>query len=193
MEKPFPAYKGDEPYIFVSYAHADDELVYPEIQWLHDQGFNIWYDDGIDPGSTWRDEVALALTQCGVFLYFVTPKSVTSANCLKEVNFCLSRERKILSVHLEETELPIGLELSLSDTQAIMCSELSRSACEVKLVDSLRSLLPAPNEPDTTPREDLGAQISTDAQSVAVVPLVNRSGEPDNEYLSDVITEELIN
>ena len=193
MEKPFPAYKGDEPYIFVSYAHADDELVYPEIQWLHDQGFNIWYDDGIDPGSTWRGEVALALTQCGVFLYFVTPKSVTSANCLKEVNFCLSRERKILSVHLEETELPIGLELSLSDTQAIMCSELSRSACEVKLVDSLRSLLPAPNEPDTTPREDLGAQISTDAQSVAVVPLVNRSGEPDNEYLSDGITEELIN
>ncbi len=53
MDRPFPAYKGDEPYIFVSYAHADDEIVYPEIQWLHDQGFNIWYDDGIDPGSTW--------------------------------------------------------------------------------------------------------------------------------------------
>jgi len=52
LEKPFPAYKDDEPYIFVSYPHADDEIVYPEIQWLHDQGFNIWYDDGIDPGST---------------------------------------------------------------------------------------------------------------------------------------------
>ena len=44
MEKPFAAYQGDEPYIFVSYAHEDSEVVYPEIQWLKDQGFNIWYD-----------------------------------------------------------------------------------------------------------------------------------------------------
>ena len=136
MDKPFPAYKGDEPYIFVCYAHTDDKIVYPEIQRLHDQGFNVWYDEGIDPGSTWRDEVALALTQCRAFLYFVSPKSVASTNCLKEVNFCLSRERTILSVHLEETELPIGLELSLSDTQAIIRGELSRSAYEVKLADS---------------------------------------------------------
>ena len=119
MERPFPAYKGDHPYIFVSYAHDDSEAVFPEIKWLRDQGFNIWYDEGISPGSTWRDEVALALTQCSVFLYYVTPRSVASTNCLNEVNFCLSRERKILSVHLERTELPAGLELSLSAMQAI--------------------------------------------------------------------------
>ncbi len=76
MEKPFPAYKGNDPYVFVCYAHADDGIVYPEIQWLHDQGFNVWYDEGIDPGSKWRDEVALALTQCRVFLYFVSPRSL---------------------------------------------------------------------------------------------------------------------
>ena len=47
MERPFPAYTGDAPYIFVSYSHEDDEIVYPEIQWLKDQGFNIWDDEGI--------------------------------------------------------------------------------------------------------------------------------------------------
>jgi hypothetical protein len=31
MERPFPAYKGDDPYIFVCYAHDDSEMVYPEI------------------------------------------------------------------------------------------------------------------------------------------------------------------
>jgi len=82
MERPFPAYQGDEPYIFVSYAHDDAELVYPEISRLKNRGFNIWYDEGIRPGSTWRDEVALALTQCSVFLYFITPRSVASRNCI---------------------------------------------------------------------------------------------------------------
>ncbi len=128
MERPFSAYKGDQPYIFVSYSHSDAELVYPEIAQLREAGFNIWYDEGISPGSTWRDEVALALTQCKIFLYFITPRSVASSNCLKEVNFSLSRERKILAVHLEATELPVGLELSLSDMQAIIKPELSDQA-----------------------------------------------------------------
>ena len=61
MEKPYPAYKGGQPYIFVCYAHDDVEMVYPEITWLRDQGFNIWYDDGISPGASWRQELADAI------------------------------------------------------------------------------------------------------------------------------------
>ena len=30
MERPFPAYDGDEPYVFVCYSHEDPEIVYPE-------------------------------------------------------------------------------------------------------------------------------------------------------------------
>jgi len=44
MDKPFPAYQGDDPYIFVSYAHDDADLVFPEMQRLRDAGFNVWYD-----------------------------------------------------------------------------------------------------------------------------------------------------
>jgi hypothetical protein len=136
MERPFPAYQGDDPYIFVCYAHDDAEVVYAEITRLRGEGLNIWYDEGISPGSTWRDEVALALTQCSVFLYYVTARSVASINCLNEVNFCLSRERKILSVHLEETELPLGLELSLSAMQAIFRADHTSEAYQTKLLAS---------------------------------------------------------
>lgn len=76
MDRPFPAYKGDEPYVFVSYSHSNSSAVYSELVWLKEAGFNIWYDEGISPGFAWRDEVALALTQCSVFLNFITPKSV---------------------------------------------------------------------------------------------------------------------
>jgi len=193
VERPFPAYKGDGPYVFVSYSHDDAELVYPEITRLKDAGFNIWYDEGISPGATWRDEVALALTECKVFLYFVTPRSVASSNCLKEVNFSLSRERRILSVHLEPTELPIGLELSLSDMQAIIKSDLSEAAFAAKLDDALNDLMPRPTAAMIEAPTAFDVAVADDRQSIAVLPLVNRNLESADEYLCDGIAEELIN
>ncbi|MDO5859411.1 hypothetical protein, partial [Methanobrevibacter sp.] len=46
-DAPFPAYEGDEPYIFISYSHDDSDLVFPEIERFHNDGYNIWYDEGI--------------------------------------------------------------------------------------------------------------------------------------------------
>ena len=160
---------------------------------MKDAGFNIWYDEGISPGATWRDEVALALTQCKVFLFYITPRSVASSNCLKEVNFSLSRERRILSVHLETTELPIGLELSLSDMQAIIKPELGVDAFHTKLTDALHELMPRPTPAIIDLRTDDVPAKAADRRSIAVLPLVNRNLDPADDYLSDGIAEELIN
>jgi hypothetical protein len=61
---PFEAYKGSDPYIFVSYAHRDAEIVYPELKTLQDHGYRVWYDEGIDPGNEWPREIASAIKQC---------------------------------------------------------------------------------------------------------------------------------
>jgi len=194
VEKPFPAYKGDDPYIFVSYAHDDSELVYPELQRLRELGFNIWYDEGIRPGSTWREEVALALTQSRLFLYFVTPSSVNSENCHQELNFALSRERKILSVHLLETKLSMGIELSLSNKQAIIKNDMTELAYATKLGDAVLDLMPKVSTPKVMPIDLSGTteKPTVDAKSVAILPFANRSSDPENEYLCDGIAEELI-
>ena len=57
MEKPFAAYQGTEPYVFVCYAHDDSAIVYPELVWLRNQGVNVWYDEGISPGTEFPDEL----------------------------------------------------------------------------------------------------------------------------------------
>ncbi len=61
MEKPFPAYRGNEPYVFVRYSHEDSDVVYPEITRLHEQGFNLWYDEGISAGKNWRAAIGESL------------------------------------------------------------------------------------------------------------------------------------
>lgn len=82
METPFPAYKGEDPYVFVSYSHEDSAVVFTEIRWLKDQGFNIWYDEGISPVASWRQELADAIDGADVFLYLVSPKSIAPGRCL---------------------------------------------------------------------------------------------------------------
>ena len=102
MKRPFTAYQGDDPYIFVSYAHEDSVSVYPEIQRLHDQGFNIWYDEGISPGHSWPQELADKVADCSLFLLFITAHSPDSEFCVRETNFAVNRKREVLTVHLDE-------------------------------------------------------------------------------------------
>ena len=42
MDNPLPAYTGDESFIFVCYAHHDSDIVYKELNRLHDDGINFW-------------------------------------------------------------------------------------------------------------------------------------------------------
>ena len=130
MEKPFPAYRGRDPYVFVSYSHADEGAVFPEIRWLQGQGIKVWYDTtGIGPGSEWNDEIAKAIKHADRFLYFITPSSIASEHCRRELNFAQSENRKIVVAYLEETELSDGLRLSLDNRQAILRHMLSAADC----------------------------------------------------------------
>ncbi len=138
MQTPFPAYQGDEPYVFVCYSHADSETVYADLDLLNKLGLNIWYDEGISPGSEWNEELGNALNAAACVLFYTSFNSVDSRHCRDEINFAHSRDKPILSIYLEDLALPVGLELSLSSTQAIKRYELQNEA----YVNKLRIAIP---------------------------------------------------
>jgi len=144
MDRPFPAYKGDEPYIFVSYSHKDASAVFPELTKLRNQGFNIWFDEGIEPGAEWREEIGAAILNARVFLYFVSEAAVQSENCRKEVGLADKQKIPTIAIHLEETRLPPGLELTLSDRQAILKHKIPDSEFREKLVSRIAAFLDQP-------------------------------------------------
>ena len=133
---PFDAYAGEEPFVFVSYAHKDGHLVYPEINALHDSGIRIWFDGGIDPGNEWPEDIARALSKAQMFLVFITPSSVESQNVRNEINYAINKKKSFLAVHLQETQLPGGLELRMGDIQAILKYRMTEDNYNKKLVDS---------------------------------------------------------
>jgi len=151
-DKPLPAYDGDEPYIFVTYSHADTDLVYPQIRWLQDRGFKVWWDEGIGPGAAWHNELAQAIRGASLLLYFVTPNSVESEQCVREINFGLDEyHRPVLAVHFVETVLPDALALSLSDRQAILQHTLEPEDYERKLISAVATYLEQPVPAIETP------------------------------------------
>lgn len=133
MQRPFAAYVGDEPYVFVCYAHEDADSVYPEIQRLHEGGVRIWYDEGISPGTRWSDEVAHHLSGAAVVLLFCTPQSVKSKHCLNEVDLAIDQGRPLLVIQNGSFDLPIGLKLQLGSHQAILKHQLSSDEFADKL------------------------------------------------------------
>jgi TolB-like protein len=152
MKRPFAAYTGDEPYVFVCYAHDDTDVVYPEIQRLHEAGVRIWYDEGIAPGKRWSDELARALGRAALVLFFCTSRSVKSQHCQDEVNFALDEKRQLLVVQDGEVDLPPGMRLRLGAHQSILKDELSTEQFVDKLTAAIsRHVAAEPRAPSKNP------------------------------------------
>ncbi len=96
------AYAGEEPYIFVSYAHKDSGRVFPFISALQKSGYNVWFDDGIRFGKEWEDEIAKKLLGCTVFLFMVSGRSLESSNCKDELHFARKRGKNFVNIFVED-------------------------------------------------------------------------------------------
>jgi len=124
----FEAYRGSEPYVFISYAHKDAEIVYSIIKEFYEMGYNIWYDEGIDPGNEWPDEIARALKKSSLFIVFISRSSMKSKNVINECNLALDKDISFVAIYIEEAELTEGLELRTSSTQAIMQYKMDKDS-----------------------------------------------------------------
>ena len=112
-------YKGDKPYIFVSYAHLDKDRIAGILRRLIEAGYRVWYDEGIDPGTEWDANIATHIEGCSSFVAFISANYLNSDNCKDELNFARDQDKPILLVYLEDTQLPGGMRMRLDRKQAI--------------------------------------------------------------------------
>jgi len=137
---PYPAYRGREPYIFVSYSHIDSELVFAEIKRFNELGYHVWYDEGISPGNEWTEEIASALEHCALFLVMFTPNSVISDNVQNEIDFALDDKKPCIGVYLQEATLMGRTRLRFGMKQAIKKYAMTEDEYVYKLTSALEWL-----------------------------------------------------
>ena len=112
-------YEGDLPYIFISYAHKDKDIVLPIISELMNRGYRIWYDNGIRLSDEWPESIAEHLYKAESIIFFISKNFSLSKNCKREVNFAIDKDKDCFSIFLEDVDLSLGMQLQLGTIQSI--------------------------------------------------------------------------
>ena len=165
------AYEGNRPFIFVSYAHKDSREVFDLIEKLAARGYRIWYDEGIEPGSEWPENIANHLLHAEMVLAMITNDSMDSVNCRREINYAMSKGKPLLSVVLEKTEIPAGMELQLSSQQSVLRYNFTDENRFLDKIESCSYMEPCKIDPATDIPDESNAQ---DAE-----PTATKKKKPD--------------
>jgi formylglycine-generating enzyme required for sulfatase activity len=91
--------------IFISYAHTDLPRVQKLADILRFGGHDIWFDQRLVGGQSWKAQLANQIKGSDCFLYALTPESVGSAWCQWEFAQAVHMGKKIATVLLAPCQL----------------------------------------------------------------------------------------
>ena len=95
--------------IFASYARVDKPYCIRIIETLH--AHDVWYDQRLYAGQDWWKEILRRLDWCEVFIYLLSPDSVASLYCRRELEIALRLKRDVIPVLINrQTVLPENMK-----------------------------------------------------------------------------------
>lgn len=170
--------------IFVSYSSEDRARVEPIVAQLESAGFSVWWDRQLQGGTVFSRKIETEIEIAQLVIVVWSQASLNSQWVADEAEIG-RQQNKLLPVTFEAVEPPIGFRqlqtISVEESNGALSAEFAS-----KLGEAVAHHL-TPQAPATT-----NSGSAPDA-SVAVLPFVNMSSDPEQEYFSDGISEELLN
>jgi len=118
----FEPYNGRDPYIFISYSHADNDVVNGLMNTLVREKFRLWYDAGLEVGNDFRDELVEKIQNCCAMIFFASDRSFSSKYCATEIINAVKYEKKIFPFFLAKSgdvSVPVQLEMVIGNLHQI--------------------------------------------------------------------------
>jgi len=197
--------------LFVSYKAEDRARVAPLVQALQADGYSVWWDAEIGGGEEWRDTICKHLDAAHRVIVVWSKKSVGQhGNFVRDEATRALKRRAYLPVRIDKVDPPLGF----GEMQSLDLVGWKGNRDDAKygaLVAALRNER-ATAAPDRRKGVDRRAAIggtaavaaaaavggwallrpkTAKADSIAVLPFANLSGDPAQDYFSDGIAEEL--
>ncbi|MHC4985970.1 MAG: toll/interleukin-1 receptor domain-containing protein [Planctomycetota bacterium] len=103
------------PDIFICYARKDTKAVTPWVRRLEAAGFDVWMDvTNVDGATVWASEIVEAISSCKVLMLMLTRHSAGSHHVVKELSLASDKERRVLPLMLEKTDVPASMQYHLA-------------------------------------------------------------------------------
>ena len=180
--------------VFISYARSDKARVAPLVAAIEAKGWTVWWDPEIDAGQQFDDQIEAELLAAAAVVVVWTATSVSSRWVRGEAREAADRNI-LVPVRFDAARLPmdvraihtIDLDTWNEDTGSASFQDLSRA------LDAMIA-----RQRKATAGAQSGAGITTPATpaqprvSICVLPFSNMSGDLEQEYFSDGISEDII-
>ena len=178
--------------VFVSYARSDKARVAPLVAAIEARGWSVWWDPEITPGQQFDDQIEAEIDAAKAVLVIWTPTSVVSRWVRGEARE--AAERGILvPVRFEQARLPM-------DVRAIHTTDIDGwddGADSPQAQEVLRALAAMIVRTQAAKSAKAGGVTAAPEKqsarfTICVLPFANMSGDQEQEYFSDGITEDII-
>ena len=178
--------------VFISYSRSDKALVAPLVAAIEAQGWSVWWDPAIATGQEFDRQIATELKSASAVVVVWTPNSVASRWVRGEARE--GAERGILvPIRFARADLPIDVR-TLHTTEFDDWGEDPQSPQVQEVIRALDAKVGRPRAAQAEMAIPHPA-LSNRGQGrigICVLPFANMSGDQEQEYFSDGITEDII-
>jgi adenylate cyclase len=196
--------------VFISYASQDSEVAYRIRDTLSQSGLEIWFDQSeLRGGDAWDASIRQQIRECALFVPLIS----SNTNLRSEGYFRLEWKLAVDRSHLMADDQPFLLPLVIDDTPDVAARvpdqfrqrhwmRLRDGQLSPQIIERIMRLL-AGTGAQAAPagaaspfmnaaERDVPRSETLRRLGVCVLPFINMSGDTEQEYFSDGITEDVI-